>query len=322
MALHCYDRVLLCHSERNSPDLARYESAGFQGVYWWSHAVLARDWFRYAQHDPALKPNFDRMQNDFLVYNRAWSGTREYRLKLTEMIINLGLAEHCAMSFNPEDDGNHYRAHQFANTGLRTGTTDLEQWFPRTTVAATASADYNNQDYATSAIELVLETLFDDARQQLTEKVLRPIACGRPFLLASTAGSLKYLQDYGFETFNGMINENYDDVLDPVERLQAIVAEMKRIADLPLEKKQQLWKELYAIAERNQKRFFSAEWHDSIIDEYVGNFKSAIAELQQQKTGQYWRQVVQARNAGLTLTKPSAVRTDQEFGKINAWLDQ
>jgi hypothetical protein len=34
------------------------------------------------------------------------------------------------------------------------------------------------------------------------------------------------------------------------------------------------------------------------------------------------RQVVQARNAGLTLTKPSAVRTDQEFGKINAWLDQ
>ena len=322
MALHCYDRVLLCHSERNSADLTKYESAGFQGVYWWSHAVLARDWFRYAEHDPVLVPNFDNIQHDFLVYNRAWSGTREYRLTLAEMIVQYELADNCAMSFNPVDAGNHYGTHKFTNPALQINSSNLQDFFDSTLVNGAASADYNNTDYASSAIELVLETLFDDSRQQLTEKALRPIACGRPFLLASTAGSLKYLQDYGFETFDGLIDETYDNITDPVERLQTIAKEMKKIANLPADHKRQLWQDLYAIAKRNQQRFFSAEWHRDIVDEYIGNVKSALNTLQQHRTGRHWQQVVSARAAGLTLTKPNAIRTDQAFAEIAHWLTQ
>ena len=40
---------ILLHSEINSPELTRYENTEkFQGAYWWSHAVIARDWYRYA----------------------------------------------------------------------------------------------------------------------------------------------------------------------------------------------------------------------------------------------------------------------------------
>jgi hypothetical protein len=47
----------------------------------------------------------------------------------------------------------------------------------------------------------VAETVFD-TRIHLTEKTLRPIACGHPFILAAGPGSLKYLQTYGFRTFS------------------------------------------------------------------------------------------------------------------------
>jgi hypothetical protein len=74
-----YDTTMLLHSEKNSENLAKYEQAGFVGVYWWAHAAIAIDWYRYAQHDLGLAVDFDNIHQDFLVYNRAWSGTREYR---------------------------------------------------------------------------------------------------------------------------------------------------------------------------------------------------------------------------------------------------
>ena len=77
--------VLLAHSELRSPELIKYENQNFIGVYWWAHALIARDWFRYAEHDPVLCDK--HIVKDFLIYNRAWTGTREYRLKLTELLF-------------------------------------------------------------------------------------------------------------------------------------------------------------------------------------------------------------------------------------------
>jgi hypothetical protein len=125
----------------------------------------------------------------------------------------------------------------------------------------------------------VLETLFDDSRHHLTEKILRPIACGRPFILASTANSLQYLKQYGFKTFDGLLNETYDSILDPHERLQAIVNEMKRISCLGPDEKRDLWAALYEIAEYNKKLFFSDDFHNHVVNEYKDNLTSAISQL-------------------------------------------
>jgi hypothetical protein len=284
-----YDKTLLIHSEKNSTNLTKYSKAGFVGVYWWAHAALAIDWFRYAQDDPKLAVNLENITKDFLIYNRAWSGTREYRLKFTEHIVNANLHDHCVMRFNTACDGNNYQDFQPANTVFKTQRTDLENYFEPCQVDATASADYSNLDYEHSAIEVVLETLFDDSRWHLTEKALRPIACGRPFILAATAGSLEYMRSYGFKTFDGLINEEYDTIQDPAERLQKICNEMKRIAQLPLDQKQQLWQDLYAISDYNKKLFFSKEWQQTIFDEFVTNANAGLLIMEQHKTGKYWR---------------------------------
>ena len=268
--------VLLVHSEQRSQNLQKYESADFIGVYWWCHGMIARDWFRYAEHDPTL---YNRnTQKDFLIYNRAWSGTREYRLKFAELLIHEQLTDYCIMGFNSEDSGD-YRQHQFQNSKLQIQRQDLEEYFFYNNSPSTASADYDSIDYQSTELEVVLETLFDDDRVQLTEKILRPIACGHPFMLLSTVGSLEYLRRYGFETFGELINEEYDTIQDPLLRLQAVVAEMKRIANLPSNDKIKLYVALRTIAARNRKLFFSKEWLNTIVNEYQQNYTLARAEL-------------------------------------------
>ena len=281
-----YDYTLLCHSEKNSKNLQLYEDKHFIGVYWWSHALIARDWFRYAEHDPELVVNFNKIKKDFLIYNRAWKGTREYRLKFADLLIDYNLVDCCLTSFAAFDSGGHYQEHLFENNAWKP-MHRLEHYFKENVTNSTASADYENTDYQVIGIEVVLETLFDDQRLHLTEKSLRPIACGRPFILAGTPGSLQYLRDYGIKTFHGLIDETYDTITNPEDRLMAIVAEMKRISELDTASKFDLYSKLYQIAEENKKLFFSKEWQDKIVGEFQVNFQNAYKKLSQHKTGKW-----------------------------------
>jgi hypothetical protein len=326
LPFNCYDKILLCHSEQNSSNLSLYENNGFIGVYWWSHAIIASDWFRYAQHDSKLRPNFDKINKDFLVYNRAWTGTREYRLLFAELVANQNLISSCNMKFSPVDNEIHYHDFVFKNKNLSISRTDLEKIYPTNYSTACASADYDANDYETAGIEIVLETLFDDQRHHLTEKSLRPIACGRPFMLVATPGSLAYLRNYGFETFHGLIDESYDNIQDPQQRLCAIVQEMHRIRCLDSQSKLSLWKNLYEISARNQQRFFSTQWQNSIVDEYLINFKTAVDLAEKQVTGHYWKKLNDLGKNNQSFIEFNNAdndhRTMQQREQVLQWLQQ
>ena len=311
-----YDYVLLVHSEKNSKEVDTYRQCGFLPVYYWNHAVIAADWFRYARHDPVLQYNATTFAQDFLIYNRAWSGTREYRLAFADLLVQAGLEKHCRTSFAPWDSGVHYSQHKFENTDLAIIKTDLETVLPPNTHDSHASADYNNLDYTQTGMEIVLETLFDDSRLHLTEKALRPIACGKPFMLVATAGSLKYLRSYGFETFGDLIDESYDLETDPVARLAAVIQEMTRISSLNPSDKIVLWNQLHKIAERNKQRFFSAEWQASIVQEYVDNMNHAMITMNNNCTGKIWKQLQElTRAVGI-----ASIRSPEEIDQILNYL--
>ena len=280
-----HDLTMLLHSELNSDHVAMYAQHGFVPVYYWSHAVIAHDWFRYAQHDPTLIFDLGDINQDFLVYNRAWSGTREYRLYFAQQLVSQQLISHTKTTFNPVDQ-QHYTQHNFKNKNLKINNHALEQHLLPSSVDASASADYVSSDYINAGIEVVLETLFDDTRLHLTEKTLRPIACGKPFMLAATAGSLQYLQDYGFETFAGLIDESYDTITNSKDRLDAIISEMKRIAALDSSAKQMLYAELHKIAQRNKQHFFNGLF-DQVLEEYKTNLNQAMTVMRQHCTGQH-----------------------------------
>ena len=280
------DQWMLCHSEKNSYDLSKYESLGAVGVYWWSHAMIARDWYRYAQFDQRLRYSAGVFDKDFNVYNRAWTGSREYRLKFAELIIQNNLLSASQITLSEIDNGCHYRDHVFKNPKLRVDT-DLSV-LESNDFGSSASADYSYEDYQTSAFDVVLETLFDDTRLHLTEKTLRPIACGKPFILVSPPGCLRYLRDYGFETFGQYIDEGYDNIADPLDRLIAIIKIMKHVSELPTNQKKALYHQLHLIADRNRQWFWSNDFANNIIDEFKENYQQSYAVCKSSQKGQKW----------------------------------
>jgi hypothetical protein len=281
-----YDFVLLLHSEQQSQDVKWFEQHGSVAVYWWSHAIIALDWFRYAKVDPLLTAP-KTVQKDFLIYNRAWSGSREYRLKFVELVLDYNLQDHCQLKFNPTDNDTIWTQHKFVNPLLAPSRTDLDQYFQLSTADSSASADYVGPDYLQTAIEVVLETVFDDTKWHLTEKALRPIACGHPFILVGTPGILQYLKSYGFRTFGEYIDENYDSIQDPVARLEAVVKLMQSLANLSSDEKQQLYANLDCICRYNKQRFFSEEFAHQVIDEFKTNFDHAASFIQQADSHEY-----------------------------------
>lgn len=280
-----YNKVLVLHSERQSVNVDQYQQDQFIPVYWWSHAAIALDWYRYAQHIALKKQS----KKTFLVYNRAWSGTREYRLRFVELLVQLNLQDLCQTSVNPIEPelGIHYDCHKFKNPAWRPQTV-LEDYFPINETPSHYSADFDVDDYNVTDIEVVLETLFDDDRIHLTEKSLRPIAVAQPFILVATAGSLEYLRSYGFRTFGDVWDESYDAIKDPEQRLYAITDLMAQIASWGPSVRERKLAEAQAIAEYNREHFFSQEFFNFVIDELTANLTTALAEVKHIKNYQDW----------------------------------
>jgi len=234
---------ILLHSELNSEEVARYEDTQmFKGAYWWSHAIIARDWYRFAEYDDRLSQNKNENTHLFLTYSRDTSGSRQYRKHFFDLCNQYKIANRCLKNTNIDSD---------------------------------SSAIYSWKDIVSTHIHVVLETIFDK-RIHLTEKTLRPIACGQPFILANGPKSLEYLRSYGFKTFEPWINESYDLQMNTQQRLEAIVLEMIRISKLPKKELTILVKECNQIAEYNKKVFFSNEFFQKVVNELKENVESAF----------------------------------------------
>lgn len=71
-------------------------------------------------------------------------------------------------------------------------------------------------------MDVVTETVFDYPYPAITSKTLRPIACKRLFVIVGPPGILELLHRKGFITFGDYIDESYDSVQNPEDRLLAV----------------------------------------------------------------------------------------------------
>lgn len=286
-----FGKSILIHSEKRSRNLEKYlqphnkNNSQLLSVYYWSHALIGRDWFRYAEH-----ATFCKIKNKlFLIYNRSWTGTREYRLKFTDLLIEHNIVDKCLTFCNPEENGIHYVNHKFKNSDWRPNYI-LENYVPLALADSSASADFDIENYNRTEIEIVLETLFDDDRLHLTEKCLRPIACRQPFILAATHGSLQYLRDYGFQTFDCVWSEKYDTIEDPVKRMLAIIELMRDIATWSDTQRIINTKKIAQIVNYNHRHFFSKKFLVAITDELQVNLANAFDYIEGQPNFEKWVQ--------------------------------
>jgi hypothetical protein len=66
--------------------------------------------------------------------------------------------------------------------------------------------------YYKSKVDIITETMLYEDAIHITEKTYKSIYLGLPFVISATKGHLKNLRDMGFQTFNSVINEDYDNM--------------------------------------------------------------------------------------------------------------
>ena len=254
-----HKKSILLHSELNSAELTKFEDSDlFAGSYWWSHAAIARDWYRFVKYDTSLLYTIQKRKQLFLTYCRGQDGSRSYRRDFLTQLQHADLYNSCRI-------------------------TSDSQLPPESHL----SAEYCSEDFVNTGISVVLETTFDD-RIHLTEKTLRPIACGHPFLLANGPGSLQQLRNYGFKTFHGIINEDYDHVTDSAQRLNCIIQEMQRLNAMGQLQLDHVLEQCRSITEHNKKWFFSDNFFQIITDELARNVQAAQEQIAGQYTVDQW----------------------------------
>lgn len=101
-------------------------------------------------------------------------------------------------------------------------------------------------------LEIVIET---DSKNPywITEKTVRPIVFGKPFILFSGPYALQHLRDLGFQTFSPWIDESYDSIENQFERFDFIIKEIDRIAAMSYDQLTNIAKEMNDILIYNQK---------------------------------------------------------------------
>lgn len=240
---------IICHSEANSDDIKILEEHGFISCYYWWHGMIARDWFRHWQYYDCLEPQ-DKSNNKkrFLLYARAFDGTRSYRRKLVD---------HCQK----------YKSM-------------IEYQWEGDPVSSDFSAKIDISD-AVFPLHIIAETLFAGNKIYLTEKVFKPMVMSQAFILFGPPGSLRYLRDYGFQTFDQCWDESYDLEIDPEKRMEQLLNLIDHLMELPVDKFQEIYQLASPVIEHNRKRFFSTEFQDDLIREMRQNISQALLEQNQ-----------------------------------------
>jgi hypothetical protein len=219
-------RCVLITSEKHSQDLEWAKSTyGLDSRYYFFHGWAALDWYRGYNHSFLAAPwQQRRVTNRLFCPNNIISGRRHHRVRLVSAMCQRGLLSGNLVSFPAQCPFSQESAQEICEKiGVPSITTALPLVIDQSANHAHDSHRINFwQEAAGCFCHVVTETVYDDHRLHLTEKSFKPIVMEQPFVIVGPRGSLRYLREYGFQTFGSVWDESYDDLPGP-ERLDAIV---------------------------------------------------------------------------------------------------
>lgn len=128
--------------------------------------------------------------------------------------------------------------------------------------------------YTTSFSQIILETTFDNRSNLLgetiflTEKTYKAIFYEQPFILVSEPGSLEYLKNLGYLTFDKVIDESYDRELNYHKRMELITNEIKKINNMTYDELTHYRNVLLDVTKHNKKHFSTLPTKKRIINTF------------------------------------------------------
>jgi hypothetical protein len=252
---------------------------GLQPFYYFFHGWAALDWYRgYDRTFLITPPNQRHIKKTFFSANRIIGGERSHRvLQLFHFQIynlmhnHISAPQTCPVENKHIADIAEFYRHRypenwtpFANDSTSYGIVDvvskmdLPILFPGEVTQKMSSCWLDQFELcAESMIYHVSETVFFGRRQHLTEKTFKPIAMGMPFVLSAPMGSLAYLKQYGFKTFDTVWDEDYDNAKDDTLRVIQLSELLQKLDQQTEQQKNEMFKQCIPIIEHNWNHFYN-----------------------------------------------------------------
>jgi hypothetical protein len=274
---------LLANSEISHTKKYLCQEHNYQNWYYFFHGFAALDWYQDGRY-------FDQQidwSRPYITLNRLHTNDRSYRLNLVARLADQQLLDrgHVSLHLGHTEYGTWQQELISPDTRLSDTARELiaqHLEHPLTldceTSTGSLSADFGHQEFElwkSGLWHIVTETVFYHDKLHLTEKIFKPIVAQRPFMLAAAPGNLAYLKSYGFQTFDQWIDESYDNIQDPDQRLQAIVDQTQRLSAMSDSDLREMHQEMQTVLEHNFDHLWSGFRH-LIVDELVNNFETCV----------------------------------------------
>jgi hypothetical protein len=241
------------------------EKYAWQSHYYFYHGWACLDWFRGYDRTFLIPRAQDRNPTQtFMSPNRIVAGKRDHRVLFLYNVFKHGLQNNhisAPRTCPVENIDITSIAQKYTNVYQDISSVFAQAELPRlfakeTTQNMTSCWLTNFAEAADSLIYVPTETVYFGRRTHLTEKTFKAIALEMPFVLVAPAGSLAYLREYGFKTFDSVFDESYDLETDDIKRIEQVTQLLKNLDNMTVQQRQKIHKACLPIAEYNYNHFY------------------------------------------------------------------
>jgi len=255
--------------------------------YYFYHGWACLDWFRGYDKTFLIPRARDRQPTrTFMSPNRIVAGKRDHRVLFLYNIFKHGLEKnHISAPRVCQYEGVDISSiaqkytHVYQDIVDVFNIADLPRLFAGEESQEMHSYQLGNfAEAQDSLIYVPTETVYFGRRTHLTEKTFKAIALEMPFVLVAPAGSLAYLREYGFRTFEGIFDESYDIETNDILRIEKVTDLLKHLNNLSVAERQQIHQACLPIVEHNYYHFYSGRFADILWTELT----SMLAEFKKE----------------------------------------
>tara|TARA_Y100000592_G_scaffold91152_1_gene150762 strand:- start:2342 stop:3565 length:1224 start_codon:yes stop_codon:yes gene_type:complete len=189
-------------------------------------------------HDTIEKNKDEFREKHFMSFNR---GEKPHRTCLVNFLKDNDLLDKGLVSYAPQ---NLFLDTDFKKEDDAFNSVADSEWF-----------ESGNEYYLNSYFNIVTETFFYENTSRFSEKIFKPIIYKQPFVLYSTSHSLKKLRKMGYQTFDGFIDESYDEIEDNEKRLEMLNKEVQRLCNITIFEWSYAYKSMEEILNHNLNNF-------------------------------------------------------------------
>lgn len=250
---------------------------GWRSAYYFFHGWACLDWFRGYDRTFLYPSPEDRRppRQTFMSPNRIIGGERDHRVLFVYHCQRLGIMHNhlsaplvCPVENVAIDTIAQKYSNRYSDIEQVIRSASLPRLFQGEDTQQMTSCWLGNfAEAMDSMIYVPTETVYFGRRTHLTEKTFKAIALGMPFILVAPAGSLAYLREYGFRTFDTIWDESYDKETDDFVRLERVTQLLADIDSMSMHQKEILWLHAQEIAVYNWNHFYRGGFEQQLWQE-------------------------------------------------------